>query len=144
MMANKMFFYFKRIWGIVLLIVTLFSCRKKDEEIPYVPVDFTITIANYSSLSAVNGWEYFSGGSKGIIVYRYSMDEFRAYDRNCSYKPTGDCVTVTVDTSGITATDACCNSQFQLIDGSVIKGPAVKPLLQYSTNYDAVRLRVYN
>jgi Rieske Fe-S protein len=46
--------------------------------------------------------------------------------------------------SGISAIDSCCNSRFSIIDGSVINGPATRPLYQYRTLFDGNALRIYN
>ncbi|MBL4715071.1 hypothetical protein JYT59_00665 [Sphingobacteriaceae bacterium AH-315-L07] len=141
---------FIRISFCLLLVTVLssifYSCKKDDDtdEIPDVLVDRQLIIVNYPSLTAVNGWEYISGGSKGIIVYRVSTDEFKAYDRNCSYEPLSSCAKCNVDSSGLTAIDTCCGSEFQLLDGSVLTSPATKPLREYQTSYDGSILTITN
>ena len=130
---------------LICFLIFLFSCKKDNEEnIPEAAVEFTITVANYPDLIAVNGYEYVSGGVQGIIIYRYTTEEFKAYDRNCSYQPYDDCAKVSVDSSGILAKDDCCGSEFQLLDGAPVSSPATKLLKQYSTEYDGIQLRVYN
>lgn len=122
------------------------SCKKDEETIPNVSVNIVIstTDPSYNDLNAVGGWIYLTGGSRGIIIYRYSIDEFMAFDRHCTYEPTESCAVVEVDLSGIIAEDLCCGSQFLLTDGSVIDGPASVPLKFYQTTFDGNNLYVYN
>jgi len=86
---------------------------------------------------------YVNAGTKGIIIYRKSTTEFTASERNCTYDPNASCSIVEV-LSGISAIDSCCTSRFSIFDGSVINGPATKPLYQYRTLFDGNALRVYN
>ncbi|HCA82398.1 MAG TPA: hypothetical protein DEP18_01325 [Flavobacteriales bacterium] len=126
----------------------LFSCRKDDDRIPDVLVDISVNINNpgYFNLQAIGGWMYFEGGSRGILVYRRSQDEFMAYDRHCPWEPANPCGKITVDTSSnIIARDACCGSAFVMTDGSVSQGPASRPLKQYLVYWDGLSiLRIYN
>ena len=126
----------------------LFSTCKKDENntVPIVPVDTYIYLSNPSfiDLNAVGGWVYITGGARGILVYRKSISEFMAYDRNCTYNSSDACAVVSVDASNIIAVDKCCNSQFSMVDGSVIQNPAVLPLKTYYTSFDGTVLHIYN
>ena len=127
-------------------VLSLTSCKKDDDAVPNVSVNIVIstTDPSYNDLNAVGGWIYLTGGSRGIIVYRYSIDEFMAYDRHCTYEPLESCAIVEVDQSGIIAEDLCCGSQFLLTDGSVIDGPASVSLKLYQTSFDGNNLFVYN
>lgn len=130
-------------------LVTCLSCKKKknaEQYIPYVYVDFYISIANpqFVSLNAVGGWVYVTGGSKGIIVYRKSNDEFTAFDRHCPYQPENTCSLLSVSASGTTAIDSCCDSEFLLTDGSVLKQPSSYPMLRYQTIFNGSQLHVFN
>lgn len=123
------------------------SCKKNTESaIPYVSVNFYIYTSDpdFIDLNAVGGWTYVTGGSRGIIIYRYSNTEFKAYDRHCTYNPSNSCALVSVDVNNIQASDVCCGSVFSLVDGSVNNGPAGFPLKQYQTSFDGSRLHVYN
>ena len=122
------------------------QCKKDKDQIPYVYVNFYITInsTQYIGLNNIGGHEYFTGGSRGIIIYRRSTDEFMAYERNCPYQPSNSCAQVEVDNSGVMAVDSCCGSQFLLIDGSIVTGPATVMLKQYHTTYDGTTLHVFN
>jgi len=127
-------------------IISVISCKKDNETVPNVSVNIVIstTDPSYSNLNAVGGWLYLIGGSRGIIVYRYSIDEFMAYDRHCTYEPKETCAVVEVDQSGIIAEDSCCGSKFLLTDGSVIDGPASILLKTYRTFFDGNNLSIYN
>lgn len=128
----------------MLLII---SCKKQNNQIPEVLVDIQVNINNpgYISLQVTGGWMYFDGGSRGIIVYRRSQDEFLAYDRHCTYQPEATCGQVAVDSTNIIAVDACCGSKFILTDGSVQSAPATMALKRYQTYWDGSSiLRIYN
>lgn len=131
----------------LVFLMTNAGCRKKQEEqVPLVSVNFTIYTTDplYTNLQANGGHIYYSAGSRGIIIYRKEVDEFKAYDRHCTYNVTSSCGIVRVDASGITATDSCCGSSFSLPDGSVVKGPATSPLKQYRCELDGNRITVSN
>lgn len=135
-------------WFYILLIpVLLLSCSKdQNANIPLVPVDITIHLNNpsYNAIAVPGGWIYVNGGSRGIIVYRVSNNEFKALDRHCTFDSSNSCALVSVDVSNITALDDCCGSKFLLTDGSVTKGPANLPLKQYNTSFDGSVLRIFN
>ncbi len=122
------------------------SCKKDDtDDIAQYYVDFTIFINEpaYINLNAVGGWMYINAGTKGIIIYRRTQTEFTALERNCTYDPNASCSIIEV-LSGISAIDSCCTSRFSIFDGSVINGPATRPLYQYRTTFDGIALRVFN
>ena len=133
----------------LLIIFFLFlfpNCRKNDEPVPYVYVNFYVNLSSpqFISLTSVGGWVYVTGGYKGIVIYRNSIDEFCAYDRACTYKPTTDCERIDVEDNGITAIDSCCGSRFLLMDGSVVNGPATVSLTRYKTYYNGTSVQVTN
>ncbi len=129
------------------LLLNSSSCQKGTASgIPYVPVNYMLTVGNpeFAALQAVGNSIPISGGSRGIIVYRFSIDEFRAYDRHCTFQVEDDCQ-VTVDNSNFLAVDLdCCNSKFQIIDGAPIDGPANIGLQQYNTQFDGNTLLITN
>jgi len=132
----------------LLVLFGLFhlQCKKDEDTIPSVQVNFYLqtTDPEFNSLNAVGGWVYVNGGSRGIVIYRLSMDEFMAYDRHCPYTPSESCAQIDVESSGISALDDCCGSQFLLTDGTVVGGPSTEPLKRYQTYFDGNQLRVYN
>ena len=138
----------KYLFVLIPLCIFLFSkCSKNDSNsnVPFATVDLTLNINNPSNfgIQIVGGYVYLNGGSLGIVVYRQSDTEFRAYDRHSPYEPDNNCV-IEVETSGVYAEDPCSDSRFLLADGSVIKGPATRPLKQYRTEYDGEFLRIFN
>ena len=130
--------------------LTVDGCKKQQTttgSVPTVTVDINLYINNpsYINLSATGGWQYIAGGVRGILVYRASSSEFKAYDRNCTYQPTNPCSTVDVDNTNIIIRDSsCCSSAFSIVDGSVIQGPAALPLKAYNTTFDGSILHIYN
>lgn len=143
-------FYFSFII-VTSLLVSVISCSKNSDDttIPNVPVNFTIylTLPQYSNLNSVGSYALVDGyGYRGIIVYRRAIDEFIAFDLACPYDPTTAGAKLAVDSSGITMVDAHCGSKFSLYSGSIIKGPATRPMKAYSTSYDAISssVSVYN
>jgi nitrite reductase/ring-hydroxylating ferredoxin subunit len=125
----------------LVTISLFFSCSKdsNDTTIPSVPVNYTIylTLPQYTNLNSPGSYSIVDGhGYRGIIVYRRSQDEFVAFDLACPYDPTTSGAILTVDSSGITMVDAHCGSKFSLYDGSILKGPATRPMKGYNTSYD--------
>ena len=123
------------------------SCERTNPSgIPYVPVNYQLTVSNpeFAPLLAVGGWLYIGGGSQGIIIYRATPDEFRAFDRHCTFQVNDNC-RVSVDNTDITAFDSdCCQSKFLLVDGAPIDGPANLGLHQYNTTFDGNVLMIFN
>jgi len=134
------------IFILALLVLIGTGCEKDKDTVPNVSVNIVLstTDPNFNNLNAVGGWIYLIGGSRGILVYRFSIDEFMAYDRHCTYTPSESCAIVDVDQSGVIAKDACCGSQFVITDGSVIEGPAEIPLKRYQTSFDGNLLHIFN
>ncbi len=131
---------------IALSIPVIFTnCDKETQgtEIPYVYVNFTI-YPNTLDFIPDGGWAYFSGGYKGVIIYRLLHEEFLAFERACPFDPLDAEGQVEVETSGIIAKCPSCGSRFILTDGSPIEGPASVGLKQYRTRYDGYSLIVSN
>lgn len=127
----------------IVLVTLPLSCGKEDHPVPDYWVNFTINLEStqYIELNGIGGWAYFSGGYKGVIIYRWSFDEFKAFDRACPHHPYEACGVVDVTDPPI-ATCECCGSQYLLIDGSVVEGPSKYPLKQYRTFFQDPYLQV--
>ena len=142
-----------KIYSFLIVFIILgmihWGCKKDTQayaDIPYVLVDFTID-PMFNNLNNVGDVEVFTGGYRGIIIYRASLEEFKAYERTCTYDPTLTCSRLVIDPgSNIMALDTCCGSSFLLLDGIPNSGPATVPLKQYRTSFDAASslLRVFN
>lgn len=129
--------------------VVFYACREKKEDlVPYKFVDFTMDLNSplTSNLTAIGGHiEVDNQGVKGIVIYRAgpNNEDYKAYDKNCSYKPLEGCA-VKVDSNNITATDACCGSVFLLTDGSPSKAPAERFLQPYRVSISGSTMRINN
>lgn len=130
-----------------IFFLGLSSCERSNPSgIPYVPVNYQLTVSNpeFAPLLAVGGWLYIGGGSRGIIIYRATPDQFMAFDRHCTFQVDDNC-RVVVDDTDITAFDSeCCESKFLLVDGAPIDGPANIGLHQYNTQFDGNILSIFN
>jgi len=137
--------------------VMLTSCDENEDlpvQLGYTNIYIRPNSTEYLQLNTVGGWAYLNGStlSRGILVYRLSTDEFKAYERTPTYKPDSCCVylpvekcgKVIVDESGIIVKDTCAGTRYLILDGSVVDGPARYALLQYQTNYDGDILHIYN
>ncbi len=133
------------IFSVILMLIPL-SCDKENENpVPYVYVNFSINIdgTRHIELNTIGGYAYFTGGfnDNGIIIYRQSVDEFKAYDRTCPFHPYEPNAIVRVFDPPL-ATDTLCGSTFELIYGSVVIGPSKHPLREYRTFYNPPILQV--
>jgi hypothetical protein len=137
--------------------IMLISCDKDNDapiQLGYTNIFIRPNSTEFIQLNTVGGWVYLTGGilSRGILVYRLSTDEFKAYERTPTYKPDSCCVyspeekcaKVIVEESGIIVKDTCSGSRYLILDGSIVEGPAKYSLLQYRTNYDGDILHIYN
>lgn len=134
---------------IILLVLISPACDKDKgyEPIPnvYVNINLDINSTIYSDLAIVGGHAYLTGGYRGIVVYRMSNDEFVAYDRACPYDhDKDDDARVDVEDNGLTLIDSVCMSRYLLLDGSVVEGPAQRPLKNYRTSFNGSNLLIYN
>ena len=74
----------------LLLIIIFSSCTKDDNIIPDVPVSFRIQASELGGVgSAVYTQEIY--GIRGIIIYHKNINEYVAYERACSFRPSNDC-----------------------------------------------------
>ncbi len=131
----------------ILAMTTIISCENVNTTgIPYAPVNFQIVVSNpdFVALQAVGGFVSITGGSRGIIIYRASPDEFRAYDRHCTFMPQEGCRVTMDDTDIFAVCTECCDSKFLIVDGSPTEGPAALGLLQYNTSFNGNVLWITN
>ena len=132
----------------MIFLAFAYGCEKEENpnEIPVVAVNFVINPngTEYIELNPVNGWVTVTGGYRGIIIFRKSLNEFMAFERACPYDWQETDARIEVDPSGITAMCPHCKSNFILLDGSPFEGPTTYPLKQYQTSYDGSLLFVSN
>lgn len=137
-----------------LLPLLFCGCREYPENpnIPKAIINFTIypNSTQYFNLNIVSGWMYVTSEypSRGIIIYRLSQDEFRAYDRIPPNEPDaccdgdGNCTRLIVDFPYVV--DDCNNIKYNIINGDLFEGNGVFPLIQYHTSFDGNALHVFN
>ncbi|RFC55478.1 Rieske (2Fe-2S) protein [Brumimicrobium aurantiacum] len=137
---------------IFLIVVVLFlGCNKNSNHpVPYYSFDenVNLTLPAYSPLQGVGGWAYVSSiGSKGVVVYRQSMNNFVAFDRHSPANGSLECETgLEVDEDNfLILNDPCSDAQFSLYDGSIIGGDTEWGLRSYMVEYYGGQyIRIYN
>ena len=136
------------ILSISLLIA---SCNSKDDYIEdvYVNILIDLSLPEYSDLQ-VSGNSIFDvpllneEGVEGIIIYHGVGDDYKVYDRNCSYEPSLACSYIDSVSSGI-AYCGCCPSAFLLgQDGAAANSPALLPLKKYYWTLSGSQMRISN
>lgn len=140
----------------LIILLSLFfivtACNKDNEgnnssQVPNVPTDVIINInlPSYNALSNVGGFAYVQGGSRGIVVYRFGLDQFAAFDRHCTYQVSEGCA-IEVDEGNLAIDQECCESVFEIINGTPVEGLAERPLYQYNTQFNpnANTVRIFN
>ena len=130
---------------IALAFLPLSGCVDTPGVIPYVDVqvDLNLSLPAYNNLNFPNNWLYISGGSRGLIVYRYTLDEFVVLDRHATWDVGAGCQ-CTVSQDGYTIEDPCSGSQWYIFDGSIIQGPTTAPLERYTTTWIPPVLSIRN
>jgi uncharacterized protein YuzB (UPF0349 family) len=120
-----------------LLILTGSSCRDREELLQPFAVDVSVNInePSFFDLTAVGGWVYFNTGTARVILYRSNTEDIQCYDIRSTYDIASGC-TVAVESNSVTVKDNCSASKWLLTDGSVVQGPAARPLLEYQTSFD--------
>lgn len=118
----------------VIAAILLLACEGdvNVSPVPNVPVDVEVNLNDIDNvdLKQIGGYIYVPGGVRGIIVYRLSQNEYKAYDRNCTFQSEDACATVSFHASGFYIEDTCCESVFDL-NGFPTGGPAEFPLKEY-------------
>ncbi|MDZ4822467.1 MAG: hypothetical protein SH856_03310 [Flavobacteriales bacterium] len=130
----------------LFLFAMFIGCKPDHDQVPYVPVDIWIDInlPQYQQyLFPVGGWIYITGGSRGIIVYHKSIDEFVAFERHAPFNVDQYCQVV-VNDDNVIIEDPCSNSQWVITDGSLVRGPAAKSLLEYDVAYNNPNIHIFN
>ena len=130
---------------LALAFLPLSGCVDTPGVIPYVDVqvNLNLSLPAYNNLNFPNNWLYISGGSRGLIVYRYTLDEFVVLDRHATWDVGAGCQ-CTVSPDGYTIEDPCSGSQWYIFDGSIIQGPTTAPLERYTTTWIPPVLSIRN
>ena len=131
----------------LLFILIFISCVDKNDYIQnvYVNIEIPLNQPEYSDLESIGSSIFITGGVKGIIIYHAGLNDYKVFDRNCSYEPSSACSIIDSINSTIASCE-CCSSKF-LIDqnGIAANGPALLPLKEYySTLSSAGILHITN
>lgn len=132
----------------VLMSGFIVSCngKPKNPNSPNVNLNFIIypNSIEFQELNTVGGWMYVTAPlpSYGVIIYRYNIDEFRAYERLSPNDPYA-CPDNRLFVALPFVIDSCLDNKYSILDGNIIEGTGY-PLIQYFTQYDGTSLRVYN
>jgi hypothetical protein len=137
---------------LVILALPCFFLFCKREEIrlwPNVPVRVEIFIdPDLAGLGVGQAMtynhDYQQTGIAGLIIYREQNNEFKVFERLCTYFPKDTCA-VELQEDLIFAVCPCCSSEYLITaDGYPLKGSkAIFPLIQYNTVVSNNRLIIY-
>ena len=131
---------------IISILFFLSSCVDREDFIQevYVNIEIPVNQPEFSGLGAIGNSIFVSGGVKGIIIYHANINDYRAFDRNCSFEPSSDCSYID-SINSIVASCNCCDSKF-LIDqnGITANGPALMSLKEYFTSFNNGILKIKN
>ena len=136
----------KNLIFILTISIFIFSCNTKDDYIQEVYVNelIDLSLPAYSELITTGNSIFINGGVEGIIIYHGAGNDYKVYDRNCSYEPSLACSVIDSVNSGI-AYCGCCTSAFLISNtGEAINAPALLPLKSYSWSLDNNILRIFN
>ena len=131
------------------ILGTLFffsTCNTKDDYIQevYVNINIDLNLPEYSNLQVSGNSIFIEGGVEGIIIYHGVGNDYKVYDRNCSYEPSLSCSQIDSVDAGI-AYCGCCSSAFLLSnDASVLNSPALLPLKKYYWTLSGSQMHISN
>lgn len=137
---------------LVLFAVLSFSgCKEQQEYIPYVPVDFSVDLNRFNSLTSTGySMLYPYDGYGGVIIYCEYYDIttpansiYHAFDATCTFEVSDSCSIVN-EGNGINAVCPCCGSTYTLFDGFPINGDAQYPLKEYNISILGNKLFIKN
>ena len=131
----------------ILIALFFFStCNTKDDYIQevYVNINIDLNLPEYSDLQVSGNSIFIEGGVEGIIIYHGIGNDYKVYDRNCSYEPSLSCSKIDSVDAGI-AFCGCCTSAFLLSnDASVLNSPALLPLKKYYWTLTGSQMHISN
>lgn len=136
----------KKIVVLFLCVLFLSSCIDSNDYIQdvYVNIEIPVNQPEYSDLDAIGNSIFITGGVKGIIIYHANINDYRAFDRNCSFEPSTQCAYIDSVNSTIAFCN-CCSSKFMIDqNGITANGPALLPLKEYYTSFSGGILKIKN
>lgn len=131
------------------------SCDKiYDSPIPEAYFSFTINLNVYNDLNVPSNAMFFPGaGFGGVIVSCMEPGVYYAFDAACTDEASRSCLVLKNEQfehcpclfQDFILECICCGSQFSRLDGTVLRGPAARPLKHYNVSrMNNYTLRVYN
>lgn len=145
------------------LLVYTPACNKGsiNPNIPRAIINVTIDPNStlFQQLNTPGGWLYLEEqagiyipyDSRGVIVYRLSMTEFKAFERqspdtkfSCCDENHENCAKLIVGDNYPFVKDTCNGNLYQLLDGNLFTGDGQFPLIQYNAMFDGGLLHVFN
>jgi len=136
----------KSVLYILILLFFFSTCNTKDDYIQeiYVNIFIDLNLPEYSDLQVSGNFIFIEGGVEGIIIYHGVGNDYKVYDRNCSYEPSLSCSLIDSVDAGI-AYCGCCSSAFLLSnDASVLNSPALLPLKKYYWTLSGSQMHISN
>ena len=124
----------KKLIHILTISILVLSCNTKDDYIQEVYVNkyVNLNLPEYSDIAISGSTIFIEGGVDGIIIYHGVGNDYKVYDRNCSYQPSLSCSVIDSVNSGI-AFCGCCTSAFLISNtGESINAPALLSLKTYN------------
>ena len=128
----------KKLTYILTVSILFFSCSSREDYIQnvYVNEHVNLNLPEYSELNTSGSAIFIEGGVEGIIIYHGVGNNYKVYDRNCSYQPSLSCSVIDSVNSGI-AFCGCCTSAFLISNsGESINAPALLSLKTYNWSLD--------
>ncbi|MEH3112773.1 hypothetical protein [Pedobacter terrae] len=121
----------KYLYRILLVLLVVAGCGKDQGFIPEIPVNYNVTITEFSLKAVNNVLVVSNNGVGGLLIVKTPLGGYVAFDRCSTVNPEKICK-VAPDDSGVTATDPCSGAKFSLLDGSPQKAPAERSLKAYN------------
>ena len=136
----------KKFTYLLLISILITNCDDTNCYIEDVYVNelIDLSLPIYSEIVTTGNSIFVEGGVEGIIIYHGVGNDYKIYDRNCSYEPCLSCSQIDTVISG-TAYCGCCPSAFLISNnGESINAPALLELKQYNWSLDNNMLRIFN
>ena len=136
----------KKLIYILTMNILLLSCNSKNDYIQEVYVNeyVNLSLPEYSEIAISGSAIFIEGGVEGIIIYHGVGNDYKVYDRNCSYEPSLSCSVIDSVNSGI-AFCGCCTSAFLISNtGESINTPAFLSLKAYNWSLDDNVINIFN
>ena len=134
-MERREFFSLLGIGTAGIVVGNVLTSCTKDIPSTSTSADFTIDLssASYSSLQTVGHYIY----KNNIVIIHESDGSYAAISDICTHQG------CTVNFTGSGFQCPCHGAQYAL-DGSVLRGPATRPLQKYNTSLTGNTLRIYS